>query len=84
MSKRFPVFSKSFYECKNFQKQKNIIKLQNRKLKNIGNNYLHQTTTELMKTKSSRIVMETLNRKGMMKNQHLAKAVQEQKFYKFN
>lgn len=64
----------------NFQKQKRIIKLQNRKLRNIGNNYSHQTTTEFMKAKSSRIVIETLNKKGMMKNKHLAKAVQKQKF----
>ncbi len=36
-----------------------------------------------MKTKPSRIVMETLNVKGMMKNKHLAKAIQKQKFYEF-
>ena len=33
--------------------------------------------------KPSRIVMETLNVKGMMKNKHLAKAIQKQKFYEF-
>ncbi len=81
--KRFPVFIRPLYECKNFQKQKKIIKLLYRKLANIRNNYLHQTTAEIVKTKPSRIVMETLNVKGMMKNKHLAKAIQKQKFYEF-
>ena len=78
-----PVFKRPLIECKNIQKQKHIIQLLNRKLTNIRNNYLHQTTTEIVKTKPSRIVMETLNVKGMMKNKHLAKAIAEQKFYEF-
>ncbi|MDE6834226.1 MAG: transposase [Ruminococcus sp.] len=82
-NKRVPVFIKPFYECKNFQKQKKVIKLLHRKLANIRNNYLHQTTTEIVKIKPSRIVMEALNVKGMMKNKHLARAIQEQKFYEF-
>ena len=82
-NKRIPVFIKPSEECRNFQKQKRKIKLVYRKLTNIRNNYLHQTTTEIVKTKPSRIVMETLNVKGMMKNKHLAKAIQKQKFYEF-
>ena len=82
-NKRIPVFIKPLEECRNFQKQKRKIKLVYRKLTNIRNNYLHQTTTEIVKTKPSRIVMETLNVKGMMKNKHLAKAIQKQKFYEF-
>ncbi len=80
---RHPVYSRPLSECKNFQKQQKKIKLLHRKLANIRNNYLHQTTTEIVKAKLSRIVMETLNVKGMMKNKHLAKAIQEQKFYEF-
>ena len=80
---RHPVYSRPLSECKNFQKQQKKIKLLHRKLANIRNNYLHQTTTEIVKTKPSRIVMETLNVKGMMKNKHLAGAIQEQKFYEF-
>ena len=82
-NKRIPVFIKPLEECRNFQKQKRKIKLVYRKLTNIRNNYLHQTTTEIVKTKPSRIVMETLNVKDMMKNKHLAKAIQKQKFYEF-
>ena len=78
-----PVFKRPLIECKNIQKQKHVIQLLNRTLTNIRDNYLHQTTTEIVKTKPSRIVMETLNVKGMMKNKHLVKTIQEQKFYEF-
>ena len=78
-----PVFKRPLIECKNIQKQKHVIQLLNRTLTNIRDNYLHQTTTEIVKTKPSRIVMESLNVKGMMKNKHLAKAIAEQKLYEF-
>lgn len=78
-----PIFKRPLIECKNIQKQKHVIQLLNRTLTNIRDNYLHQTTTEIVKTKPSRIVMETLNVKGIMKNKHLAKAIAEQKFYEF-
>lgn len=82
-NKRIPVYKKPLQECKNFRKQSNVVKLLHRRLTNIRNNYLHQVTTEIVKTKPSYIVMENLNVKGMMKNKHLAKSVQQQKFYEF-
>lgn len=72
-----------------FAKTNNIIKLEkkirllHRRLKNIRSNHLHQTTNQIVKTKPSRIVMETLNVKGMMKNRHLSKAIQQQGLYEF-
>ena len=36
-----------------------------------------------MKTKPSRIVVETLNIQGMLKNKHLAKSIRNQKLYEF-
>ena len=78
-----PIFERSLDECKNYQKQKKEIKILNRKLNNIRQNYLHQTTTELVKTKPMRVVMEDLNVQGMMKNKHLAKSIAEQKMYEF-
>ena len=36
-----------------------------------------------MKTKPCKVVMETLNIKGMMKNRHLSKAIAKQKLYDF-
>lgn len=72
-----------------FVKTKNIIKIEkdiqllHRKLKNIRNNYIHQITTEIVKTKPFRIVIEDLNIKGMLKNRHLSDSIRKQCFYKF-
>lgn len=54
-----------------------------RKLTNIRNNYIHQVTTEIVKTKPSKIVLEDLNIKGLMKNKHLAKSITDSKWYEF-
>ena len=62
--------------------EKELLKL-NRRITNIRHNYLHQTTSKIINRKSMFIVLEDLNVKGMMKNRHLAKAVQEQCFYEF-
>ncbi|NEU05640.1 RNA-guided endonuclease InsQ/TnpB family protein, partial [Clostridium senegalense] len=37
----------------------------------------------IVRTKPSRVVMETLNIKNMMKNRHLSKAIAEQSLYDF-
>lgn len=72
-----------------FVKTNNIIKLEKqikliyRKLANIRNNHIHQATNKIVKLKPYRVVMEDLNIGGMMKNKHLSKAIQEQKFYEF-
>ena len=72
-----------------FAKTCNIIKMEkriqrlHRRLVNIRNNYIHQTTTSIVRTKPCVIVMEDLNISGMMKNRHLAKAIQEQKLHEF-
>ena len=64
------------------KREKELLKL-NHRLTNIRQNYLHQTTTKIVKTKPSYIVLEDLNVKGMMKNRHLSKAVQQQCFGEF-
>ena len=72
-----------------FVKTNNIIKLEKqvkqiyRKLSNIRNNHIHQTTNKIIKYYPYRIVMEDLNVSGMMKNKHLSKAIAEQGFYEF-
>lgn len=74
---------------KEYVKTSNIIKLEkqiqqiHRRLANIRNNYIHQTTTSIVKTKPYRVVIEDLNVKGMMKNKHLSKAISKQGFYEF-
>lgn len=64
------------------KKEKLLLKL-NHKLTNIRQNYLHQITSEIVKREPSFICIEDLNVNGMMKNKHLSKAVQQQKFYEF-
>ena len=72
-----------------YKKTSNIIKRQKELLKvikrltNIRRNHLHQTTSEIIKRKPSFICIEDLNVRGMMKNRHLSKAVQQQSFYEF-
>lgn len=73
----------SYYKTSNIIKlEKQLLKL-NHRLTNIRHNYLHQTTSEIINRKAMFISLEDLNVKGMMKNKHLAKAVQEQSFYEF-
>ncbi len=72
-----------FTKTNNIKNLEQEIKLIQRRLSNIRLNHIHQTTTEIVKTKPSKIVVEDLNVKGMMKNKHLSKAIQEQCFHKF-
>ena len=74
---------------KDYVKTKNIIKLEkqiqqvHRRLANIRNNYLHQTTTNIVKTKPYRVVIEDLAVSDMMKNKHLSDAIRKQGFSEF-
>lgn len=77
------------YVANKYKKTKNILKLEkevlslNHKLSNIRHNYIHQVISEIVERKPSFISLEELNVSGMMKNRHLAKAIQEQSFYSF-
>ena len=64
------------------KREKELLKL-SRRLTNIRHNYLHQTTSEIIKRKPSFICIEDLNVSEMMKNKHLSKAVQQQGLYEF-
>ena len=72
-----------FIKTKNIIKLERKIKLINRTLTNIRVNHTHQVTTEIVKTKPSKIVMETLRVTNMLKNKYLSKAIAEQSFYRF-
>ena len=73
----------------NYCKTNNIIKREkellktSKRLTNIRHNYLHQTTSEIIKRKPSFICIEDLNVSGMMKNKHLSKAIQQQGLSEF-
>lgn len=85
ISRRYEKNKKGERYCKTsniIKSEKELLKL-NHRLTNIRQNYLHQTTSEIVKREPSFIVLEDLNVKGMMKNRHLSRAVQQQKFYEF-
>ena len=63
--------------------EKRLLKL-NKRLTNISNNYLHKVTSNIVNRNPMFITIEDLTVKGMMKNKHLSKAIQQQKFYEFN
>ena len=85
VSRKYEKNKKGGSYCKTsnlIKSEKELLKL-NHRLTNIRQNYLHQSTTEIVKTKPFYIVLEDLNVKGMMKNRHLSKAVQQQGFREF-
>ena len=77
------------YTANKREKTKNTIKLErevlklNHRLSNIRHNYIHQVTAEIINRKPIFISLEDLNVSGMMKNRHLARAIQEQSFFLF-
>ena len=85
VSRKYNKNKKGENYCKTsniIKKEKELLKTSKR-LTNIRHNYLHQTTSEIIKRKPSFICIEDLNVSGMMKNRHLSKAVQEQGLYEF-
>jgi putative transposase len=69
--------------CNIVKSEKELLKL-NHRLTGIRHNHVHQATNELINQKPRFICIEDLNVQGMMKNKHLAKAVQEQCLYEFS
>ena len=77
-------YKKPLRECKNYQKalvKRN--KVLNR-ITNIRNNYIHQVTTKIARTKQiKRVVMEDIKIRNIVKNKHLSKTIYESKWYMF-
>ena len=74
---------KEYVKTGNIIKLEKQIRLTHRKIAATRLNHIHKATTALVKTKPSRVIMESLNVKGMMKNRHLSKAIGEQGFNLF-
>lgn len=72
-----------YTKTKNVEREEHKLRKMYAKISNIRNNYIHQTTHQLVSLLPKRIVMEDLSVINMMKNHHLAKAIQEQCFYEF-
>ena len=85
VSRRYNKNKKGGDYCKTsniIKREKELLKI-SKHLTNIRHNYLHQTTSEIIKRKPSFICIEDLNVSGMMKNKHLSKAVQQQGLSEF-
>ena len=74
---------KEYCKTKNVIKKEKLLLILNHRLTNICHDHLHHITSEIVKREPSFICIEDLNVKGMMKNRHLSKAVQQQGFYEF-
>ena len=85
ISRRYNKNKKGENYCKTsniIKREKELLKISKR-LTNIRHDYLHQTTSEIIKRKPSFICIEDLNVSGMMKNRHLSEAIQQQGLYEF-
>lgn len=71
----------SYCKTSNVIKKEKLVLITSRKITNKRRNYIHQTTTDIIKREPNFISVEDLNIKGMMSNKHLSKAIQEQNLY---
>lgn len=71
-----------FIKTKNIKKLERQVRLIDRKLNNIRENYIHTITNKIINRFPKRIMLEDLKVQNMMKNKHLARAIQEQQFYR--
>lgn len=85
--RRLKLLQRKLARCKrssnNRKKIKQQIELTHRRLKNIRNDYIHQITTYLVKTKPKKIVVEYLRVSNMVKNRKLSRVISECGFFKF-
>lgn len=68
--------------CNIIKSEKQLLKI-SRRMTNIRKNYLHQTTSKIVKRKPKFIVLEDLDVTSMLNNKYLSRAIQEQSFYEF-
>ena len=71
-----------FIKTKNIKKLERQVRLIDRKLHNIQENYIHTITNKIINQFPKRIMLEDLKVQNMMKNKHLARVIQEQQFYR--
>lgn len=72
-----------FIKTQNIKKLEHKLKLLDRHISNKRDTYIHTITAEIVRTKPSKVVLEDLQVKNLMKNKYLAKSIQEQEWYKF-
>ena len=85
ISRKYEMNKKGGGYCKTKNATKSERKLLRvcHRLTNVRKDHVHKATTEITGRKPSFVVVEDLNVSGMMKNRHLARAVQEQGLREF-
>jgi len=80
--KRRPVWKKPLSECSNIQKQRVKVARIHERIANIRLDFLHKVSTKLV-NENQVICVEDLNIKGMVRNHHLAKTINDVSWSKF-
>ena len=70
----------NYEKTRQVQKYERILRDIQFRLANIRSDYTHKTTHALVSMLPQTVVMEDLNVSGIMKNRHLAKAIQDQRY----
>lgn len=73
---------RKYVKTRNIKRLEKKIRLIDRKLHNIREDYNHKVTNEIIAQYPARIMLEDLKVSNMMKNKYLARAIQEQQFYR--
>lgn len=73
---------RKYIKTKNIKKLEKQVRLIDRNLKYIRENYNQIITNELIALHPKRIMIEDLNVSGMLKNKHLSRAIQQQCFFR--
>lgn len=82
LSKKYKIANKKSSNS-NINKQKVKIQKIYQKISNIYNDYQNKVIQDIIKQEPNFITIENLNIKGMMKNRHLSRAIQNQGLYRF-
>ena len=73
----------SYCKTKNIEKSEYRLLKLNHRLTNIRTDHMYRVITDIIRREPSFITVEDLNIRGMLKNRHLSKAIQNQRLYTF-
>ena len=72
-----------YVKTNNIRRCENKIRRLYARLTNIRQDYIHKITKAIINLRPSRVVMEDINIRGLMKNKHLSKSISNQKWHEF-
>ena len=77
-----PIYTRQLSECRNIQKQRQMLARIHEKIADIRNDFLHKESTKLV-SENQVIAVEELNIRGMLHNHKLAKAISDVSWGRF-